>query len=86
VEAYDRFLNQTAPALMQTGDPNDAAAVFRITAGYFDEVGMDQEHVRRLRDRADSLEQMAVQQAQMQAQQAQMGGMAPPPAEGQDAG
>lgn len=70
VEAYDRFLNQTAPSMMQTGDPNDAAAVFRITAGYFDEVGMDQEHVRRLRERADSLEQVAATQAQ----QAQMMG------------
>jgi hypothetical protein len=69
LEAGDRFLNQMAPALMQTGDPMDASIAFSAAADFFNEAGYNVETVQKLRGRSQQLEQMS---ADMAAQQ-QMG-------------
>ena len=74
LDAYDRMLNQTAPTLMQTGDPMDAAIVFDMQAAFFKEVGGDERQIANLEARAEQLRGMAeqaAQQAQMQQMQPQ---------------
>jgi len=77
LDAYDRMLNQTAPTMMQTGDPADAAIVLDVQADFFEDVGLPQKTVQKLRDRAEQLREMAMQmqqQAQMQQMQQPMEG------------
>jgi len=74
LDAYDRMLNQTAPTMMQTGDPADAAIVLDVQADFFEDVGLPQKTVQKLRDRAEQLREMAMQMQQ----QAQMQQMQPP--------
>ena len=60
LDALDRFSNQTAPMLLGTGDPVDAAMVFDVQAEFFNEVGLDARIIEQMRGRAEQLRQIAM--------------------------
>ena len=66
MSAMSEFNNQTAPMLLQTGDPMDAAMVFEVQAENFNEIGIDQRIVQQMRDRAAQLRNMAMNPPQPQ--------------------